>query len=97
HVLLSKYSGQDDVMIGTVTAGRVHPDTESMTGMFVNTLAMRNQSAPTKTFRQFLLEVKDNTLAAFEHGQYPFEELVEKLAIQRNRSRNPLFDTLFIL
>lgn len=97
HVMLSKYSGQDDMVIGTVTAGRAHPDTEKITGMFVNTLAMRNQSAPTKTFKQFLLEVKDNTLAAFEHGEYPFEELVEKLAISRNRSRNPLFDTLFIL
>ncbi|QHZ56608.1 tyrocidine non-ribosomal peptide synthetase TycB [Brevibacillus sp. NSP2.1] len=97
HVLLAKYSGQEDMVIGTVTAGRAHPDTESVTGMFVNTLAMRNQSAPTKTFRQFLLEVKDNTLAAFEHGDYPFEELVEKLALTRNRSRNPLFDTLFLL
>ncbi|MGG4442605.1 tyrocidine non-ribosomal peptide synthetase TycB [Brevibacillus fortis] len=97
HVLLAKYSGQEDMVVGTVTAGRTHPDTESITGMFVNTLAMRNQPVATKSFKQFLREVKDNTLAAFEHGDYPFEELVEKLAVNRNRSRNPLFDTLFIL
>ncbi|MED1944045.1 MULTISPECIES: tyrocidine non-ribosomal peptide synthetase TycB [Brevibacillus] len=97
HVLLAKYSGQEDMVVGTVTAGRTHPDTESITGMFVNTLAMRNQPVATKSFKQFLREVKDNTLAAFEHGEYPFEELVEKLAVSRNRSRNPLFDTLFIL
>ncbi|MFS0553782.1 amino acid adenylation domain-containing protein [Brevibacillus sp. 179-C9.3 HS] len=97
HVLLAKYSGQEDMVVGTVTAGRAHPDTETIMGMFVNTLAIRNQPVLTKTFKEFLLEVKDNTLAAFENAEYPFEELVEKLAVNRNRSRNPLFDTLFIL
>lgn len=97
HVLLSKYSGQEDIIVGTPVAGRSHADVENIMGIFVNTLAMRNHPASDKTFTQFLQEVKQNALAAFDNQDYPFEELVEKLAIQRDISRNPLFDTMFSL
>ncbi|MFS0553781.1 non-ribosomal peptide synthase/polyketide synthase [Brevibacillus sp. 179-C9.3 HS] len=97
NVFLSKYSGQEDIIIGTPTAGRSHADTESMIGMFVNTLALRNKPEGSKSFRGFLEEVKHHTLQAFEHQDYPLEELVQRLDIHRDLSRNPLFDTMFIL
>ncbi len=96
-ILLSKYSGQEDVIVGTPIAGRTHADLEALLGMFVNTLAMRNYPASEKTFEEFLSEVKKNALQAYENQDYPFEELVEKLNIPRDRSRNPLFDTMFVL
>jgi amino acid adenylation domain-containing protein len=95
NVLLAKYSGQEDIVVGTPVAGRTHADLESMIGMFVNTIVLRNRPNREKTFRQFLAEVKENTLQAFEHQSYPFEELVDKLKVQRDLSRNPLFDTMF--
>ncbi|WP_422850956.1 condensation domain-containing protein, partial [Bacillus thuringiensis] len=63
--------------------------------MFVNTLALRNRPKKDKTFLEFLDEVKKSTLNAFENQDYPFELLVEKLKVQRDTSRNPIFDTMF--
>ncbi|MGG3871097.1 non-ribosomal peptide synthase/polyketide synthase [Brevibacillus laterosporus] len=97
HVLLSKYSGQEEIVIGSPIAGRVHPDTEKVMGMFVNTLALKNNPSAQKSFKAFLTEVKQNTLEAYENQDYPFESLVEKLEIQRDLGRNPLFDIMFIL
>ncbi|MNW50033.1 Tyrocidine synthase 3 [compost metagenome] len=97
NVLLSKYSGQDDIIVGTPVAGRAHPDVEPLLGMFVNTLAIRNYPAGDKTFASFLEEVKETTLGAFEHQDYPFEELVERLNVKRDPSRNPVFDTMFVM
>ncbi|WP_367818270.1 amino acid adenylation domain-containing protein [Paenibacillus sp. SI8] len=95
HVLLSKYSGQEDIAIGTPIAGRPRAELEPVIGMFVNTLALRNCSQGGQTFKQFLAAVKDTTLSAFEHQDYPFESLVDQLNMARDLSRNPLFDTLF--
>ncbi|WP_432408908.1 amino acid adenylation domain-containing protein [Wukongibacter sp. M2B1] len=97
NVLLSKYSGQEDIVVGSTIAGRPHPDLEGIMGMFVNTLAMRNQAKGEKSFREFLLEVKEKALKAYENQDYQFEELVEKLSIPRDMSRNPLFDTMFTM
>ncbi|WDV47446.1 amino acid adenylation domain-containing protein [Clostridiaceae bacterium M8S5] len=97
NILLSKYSHQEDIIVGSPIGGRYHPDLESMVGMFVNTVAMRNYPKADKRFVDFLEEVKQNSLDAFENQQYPFEELVEKLKIKRDLSRNPLFDTMFIM
>ncbi|WP_188892371.1 non-ribosomal peptide synthetase, partial [Paenibacillus radicis (ex Gao et al. 2016)] len=97
QVLLAKYTGQEDIMVGTPVAGRSHADTHEMTGVFVNTLVMRGAPKGKKTFRQYLTEVKEQSLLAFEHQDYPFEALVEQLNMQRDLSRNPLFDTMFIL
>ncbi len=97
NILLSKYSGQEDIIVGSPIAGRPHADLENIIGMFVNTLAMRNLPDGNKTFREFLKEVKENSLAAYENQDYQFEELVEKLNITRDLSRNPVFDVMFVL
>ncbi|AFC30793.1 Tyrocidine synthetase 3 [Paenibacillus mucilaginosus 3016] len=97
HVLLAKYSGQEDLIVGTPAAGRPHPDLAPLLGMFVGTLALRSRPAGSKSFLDFLGEVRESTLQALEHQAYPFEELVEKLGIAREPGRHPLFDTLFAL
>ncbi|MGF7029123.1 amino acid adenylation domain-containing protein/non-ribosomal peptide synthase protein (TIGR01720 family) [Paenibacillus mucilaginosus] len=94
-VLLSHYSGSEDIVLGTHVAGRVSGELEPMIGMFVNTLALRNYPRKELTFRQYVLEVRENTLGAFENQEYPFAELVEKLGIRRDPGRNPLFDFVF--
>ncbi|QOQ56761.1 non-ribosomal peptide synthase/polyketide synthase [Bacillus amyloliquefaciens] len=96
-LLLSKYSGQEDIIVGSPIAGRPHADLEPIIGMFVNTLAMRNYPEKRKTFTQYLSEVKENALKAYEHQDYPFEALIDQLNITRDLSRNPLFDTMFVL
>ncbi len=97
NVLLHKYSGQEDIVTGSVVAGRPHADLSRVVGLFAKTLPLRNFPAGQKPFHHFLQEVKDNTLQAFEYQLYPFSQLVETLAIQKDRSRNPLFDTSFVL
>nr|WP_234410496.1 non-ribosomal peptide synthetase [Caldalkalibacillus mannanilyticus] len=95
NVLLSTYTGQEDVVVGTPVAGRNHAEVMNVIGMFVNTLALRNYPEGKKTFLEFLHEVKESTLSAFEHQDYPFEELVEHLDLMRDMSRHALFDTMF--
>ena len=96
-IFLSKLSSQEDIIVGSPVAGRKHAGLKNIIGMFVNTLSLRNFPAGEMTFRQFLGEVKDRTLAAFANQDYPYEDLVEVLVIERDASRNPLFDTLFAL
>ncbi|MEL7146144.1 MAG: amino acid adenylation domain-containing protein, partial [Bacteroidota bacterium] len=95
NVLLSKLSNQEDIVIGTPTAGRPHPDVEDMIGMFVNTLPLRNYPTGSLTFMEFLKEVSSSTVSAFDNQSYPYEELVDELKLTRDTSRNPLFDTMF--
>ncbi|WP_346940202.1 amino acid adenylation domain-containing protein [uncultured Clostridium sp.] len=95
NILLSKYSGQDDIVVGIPIAGRPHADLQNMMGMFVNTLALRNEPKGNKQYLDFLEEVKENSLNAYDNQSYQFEELVEKLNIKRDTSRNPLFDVMF--
>jgi tyrocidine synthetase-2 len=97
NVLLSKLSSQEDIIVGVGTAGRRHADLENIIGMFVNTLALRNYPVEEKTFKEFLLEVRDRTLQAFDNQDYLFEDLVEKVVKKRDLNRNPLFDTVFML
>ncbi|UED72997.1 non-ribosomal peptide synthetase [Brevibacillus sp. DP1.3A] len=97
NVLLSKYSGQEDIIVGSPVAGRWHADTVEMIGMFVNTVVFRNQPKSAHTFHSFLQEVKKNSLLALDHQEYPFDELVDKLGLVRDLSRNPVFDTMFSL
>ncbi|NEW09937.1 non-ribosomal peptide synthetase, partial [Paenibacillus sp. SYP-B3998] len=96
-ILLHKYSGQEDIIVGTPIAGRTHADLEPLIGMFVGTLAIRNYPAKDKTFFTYLEEVKETTLGAYENQDYPFEELVEKVQVTRELGRNPLFDVMFVL
>ncbi|MFB6365310.1 amino acid adenylation domain-containing protein [Paenibacillus elgii] len=95
--LLHKYTGQEDVIVGTPVAGRSHADLEPVIGMFVNTLAVRSYPAGEKTFLGYLQEIREHALKAYEHQDYPFEELVEKLNVKRDMSRSALFDTMFVL
>ncbi|MDE1453327.1 amino acid adenylation domain-containing protein [Bacillus paralicheniformis] len=95
--LLARLSGQEDIIIGSPIAGRPHKDLEPVIGMFVNTLAIRTHPAENKCFSDFLREVRETALEAFEHQDYPFEELVDRLDVVRDMSRNPLFDAMFIL
>ncbi|MDP1513428.1 amino acid adenylation domain-containing protein, partial [Paenibacillus ottowii] len=95
--LLHKYTGQEDIIVGTPIAGRPHAELESLVGVFINTLAIRNYPSSDKTFLDYLQEVKEHALSAYEHQDYPFEELVEKLNVARDTSRNALFDTMFEL
>lgn len=96
-ILLSKYSGQEDIVVGTPSAGRTHLDVESVVGMFVNTLVIRNHPAGRKTFDAYLNEVKENMLNAYKNQDYPLEELIQHLHFPKDSSRNPLFDTMFVL
>ena len=96
-ILLSKYSRQEDVVIGSPISARTHKDTESMLGMFVNTLAMRGRPGGKKSYEEFLNEIKETCLKAYENQEYPFEELVEEIKIPRDMSRNPLFDVMLVL
>ena len=97
HVLLSRYSGQDDIVVGIPVVGRRHPDTLDLIGMFVNTLAVRSNPAWDKTFAALLDEVRSDLIGAYENQDYPVERLVEKVCPTRDLSRNPLFDTCFVL
>lgn len=97
YILLYKYTGQEDIIIGTSTAGRRHHDINDVIGVFINTLALRNFPEPQKTFRSFLKEVGENSLKAFDNQDYPFEKLVDDLEIKRDPGRNPIFDVMFIL
>jgi fengycin family lipopeptide synthetase D len=96
-VFLSKISNQEDIVIGTPIAARRHIDLERIVGMFVNTLAVRTYPGGEKTFREFLKEIKERTLRAFDNQEYQFEDLVEKVLVKRDISRNPLFDAVFTL
>ncbi|MCK5056814.1 MAG: amino acid adenylation domain-containing protein [Candidatus Aminicenantes bacterium] len=97
NILLSKISSQELLVVGTPITGRRHADLEPIIGMFVNMLALQNQPTGEKTFTVFLDEVKEKSLSAFENQDYPFEDLVDRIAVNRDIGRNPIFDVLFAL
>jgi bacitracin synthase 3 len=96
-ILLSKLSNQEDIIIGTPIACRNHDDLEHIVGVFVNTLAIRIRIEGNDTLKRFLEEVKQSTLTAYENQDYQFEDLVENVFVERDTSRNPLFDVMFNL
>jgi hypothetical protein len=97
EVLLYRWSGQDDVVVGAGIANRTHRSTEGLIGFFVNTLAMRTSLAGNPTFRELLGRVKDVALSAYAHQDLPFEKVVEELRPPRDLSRNPLVQVAFVL
>ncbi|MCP5053870.1 MAG: amino acid adenylation domain-containing protein, partial [bacterium] len=97
NVLLSKLSGQEDIIIGTPVAGRRHADLHHIIGMFVNTLPIRNYSHNDLTFGVLLQQVRQTAIDAFENQEYPFEEMVDQVSVPRDMGRNPLFDVLFAM
>lgn len=97
QVLLCRYSGQDDIVVGSPTAGRGRPEVEQLIGFFVNTMVLRTDCSGNPTFRELLARVREVTLEAYANHDVPFEKLVEHLRIERDLSRNPLFQVLFHL
>ncbi len=97
NVLLFRLSSQEDIIVGTPMAARRHEDLQNIIGMFVNTLVRRNYPRGDKLFARCAAEVKQNTIAAYENQEYPFEDLVDSLAMPREARRNPLFDAVFNL
>jgi len=97
NILLAKYTKQEDIVVGTLVTGRSHVDLADILGVFVNTIPLRNAPKKDKTFKEFLKEIKENTLRAFENQDYSFDELVVELGLQGDPSRNPLFDTVFTM
>ncbi|MFC9964186.1 amino acid adenylation domain-containing protein [Nocardia ignorata] len=92
--VLGRLSGSDDVVIGTPVAGRGEPALEDLVGMFVNTLALRTAVDTGEPFTELLTRTRDTDLAAFEHGDAPFERVVEELNPQRAADRHPLFQVM---
>ncbi|RAM50565.1 MAG: non-ribosomal peptide synthetase [Hapalosiphonaceae cyanobacterium JJU2] len=96
-ILLYRYTGQRDLVIGIPISGRNHPDLENQIGFYVNTLALRTLLPETGTFQEALAEVTNTCLDAYEYSNYPFDKLVSALDLERDLSRNPLFDVMFSL
>ncbi|MGE5613661.1 MAG: amino acid adenylation domain-containing protein [Bacillota bacterium] len=97
NVLLNRYSGQEDIVVGIPVSGRRHPDTRDIVGMFVNTLPIRTRPKGGAPFMSYLEEVRESILLGLENQDYPYESLLEKLSVPRELNRNPLFDVLFSL
>ncbi len=97
NVLLHRYSGQEDIVVGIPVSGRKHIDTRNIVGMFVNTLPIRTYPKSNISFLEYLINVKESILMALENQDYQYEMLVDKLKVPRELNRNPLFDVLFSL
>jgi amino acid adenylation domain-containing protein/non-ribosomal peptide synthase protein (TIGR01720 family) len=97
NVLLHKYSNQSDIAIGSPIANRATHQIEPLIGMFVNTLVLRSKINNTEAFEKLLSDIKHTTLNAYEHQDVPFEKIVDALEVQRDTSRSPLFQVMFIL
>ena len=94
-VLLYRYTGQDDIVVGIPIANRNRTEIENLIGFFVNTLVLRTNLSNKTTFRELLADVREVALGAYEHQDLPFEKLVEELHPQRDLSRTPLFQVFF--
>ncbi|HEV7591087.1 MAG TPA: condensation domain-containing protein, partial [Longimicrobium sp.] len=97
QLLLARYAGTDDVLVGTPIAGRTRQETEGLIGFFVNTLVLRARMAPGQSFRELLAVVRDDVLSAFAHQDVPFERLVDEYQVERDLARTPLYQAMFSL
>ena len=97
EALMSRYSGQEELLVGTPVANRSHPEIEGLIGFFVNTLVMRGDLRGNPSFIELLGRVRESNLRAQDHQEVPFEKLVEGLRPERDLSRSPLFQVMFLL
>lgn len=97
NVFLMKYSGQEDIIVGTWAAGRTTKETKTMMGLFINPLPLRNYPKQNKTFNDFLFEVRDNLLGSYEYQDYPFQMICEDLDLKKDPSRSEIYDTALSL
>jgi amino acid adenylation domain-containing protein len=97
QVLLARYSGQEDVVVGSANGNRSLVETERMLGLFVNTIVLRTDVSGDPTFRELVSRVRRTALDAVAHGDVPFEKLVEGLRPPRDLSRSPVFQALFVI
>ena len=96
-VLLARYSGQDDIVVGSPIANRQEEQLEELIGFFVNTLVMRIRLTPAMSFRELLAQVRQTALEAYRYQDIPFERLVEELSPQRSLNTTPVFQVIFAL
>jgi amino acid adenylation domain-containing protein len=97
QVLLYRYTGQEDVVVGSPVANRRRPELEGLIGFFVNSLVLRGNLSGNPSFRNLLLRTRDLCIAAGTNQDLPFEKLVQELQPERDQSRNPLFQVMFVL
>ncbi|MCK1502142.1 non-ribosomal peptide synthetase [Bradyrhizobium sp. 188] len=97
YVLLHRYAGREDLVVGTPIANRVRPELEGLIGFFANTLVLRSRIHASLGFREVIGRVRDVAIGAYAHQDIPFEKLVEELQPERNLSYNPLFQVMFAL
>ncbi|MCP4215589.1 MAG: amino acid adenylation domain-containing protein [bacterium] len=95
NVFLSKLDAREDIIVGTVTEGRRHPDLQKIIGMFINTLPLRNYPRVEDVFLDFLKDVKERTIQVFDNQDFQFDDLVRLVEQRRDPGRNPIFDILF--
>ena len=97
QTLLHRYTGQDDIVVGSLIANRSHVATEALIGFFVNTVVLRTDCSGDPRFQELLARVREVTLGAYSHRELPFEKLLEELRPPRDLSQTPLFQVLFVL
>lgn len=97
NILLSKYTNQDEIVVGSPAAGRNHPELENIVGYFVNSMVVKSRVIESLSFREYLLNLRKIVLEALDHQDYPFSLLVEKMQHYRGASRSPFFDVMFVL
>ncbi|MDU1412334.1 MAG: amino acid adenylation domain-containing protein [Clostridium sp.] len=95
NILLSKCSNLEDIVVGVPVSGRSNGNFDNVVGMFVNTVVLRTAPSGNKTYLEFLKEVREKCLSAYENSDFQFDDLIDRLQIKRDSSRNPLFNVMF--